>query len=177
MRRIMLKDGLKPWIEGDWYFWNITELTWFRKRLSRNIQKQVWNIHSLNSIWKSNCPLRNSGQVFLIKWLSISCYTAGAITNLKISVGWTTDKFWLNNSLAINGTILRFAYRKIDVQRRTCTNFWDFCCSYHQIIAVWILVLEGRDKKGGFVETNSNEYSISRSKCKAFLSQVLLTIQ
>ena len=39
----------------------------------------------------------------------------GAITKLKISVGWTIDKFWLNNSLAINGTILRFAYRKIDV--------------------------------------------------------------
>ena len=61
---------------------------------------------------------------------------SGAITKLKISVGWTTDKFWLNNSLAINGMILRFAYRKIDVQRRTCTSFWDFCCSYHQIIAV-----------------------------------------
>ena len=48
----------------------------------------------------------------------------------------TTDKFWLNNSLAINFTILRFAYRKMDVQKRTCTNFWYFCCSYHQIIAV-----------------------------------------
>ena len=37
----------------------------------------------------------------------------GAIMKLKISVGWTTDKFWLNNSRAINGTILRFAYRKM----------------------------------------------------------------
>ena len=87
-----------------------------------------------------------------------------ALSKLKKSVGWTIDKFRLNNSLAINGTILRFAYRKIDVQRRTCTNFWDFCCSYHQIIAVWILVSEGRDKKGRFVETNSSEYSISKSK-------------
>ena len=96
---------------------------------------------------------------------ALNCeFTIGSITKLKISVGWTTGKFWLNNSLAINGMILRFAYRKIDVQRRTCTNFWDFCCSYHQIIAVWILVSEGRDKKGGFVETNSSEYSISRSK-------------
>ena len=31
-------------------------------------------------------------------------------------------------------------------------------------MAVWILVSEGRDRKGGFVETNSSEYSISKSK-------------
>ena len=83
---------------------------------------------------------------------------------IEKSVGWTIDKFRLDNSLAINGTILRFAYWKIDVQRRTFANFWDFCCSYHQIMTVWILVLEGRDKKGGFVEMNSSKYSISKSK-------------
>ena len=75
----------------------------------------------------------------------------GAITELKKSVGWTIDKFRLNNSLVINDTILRFSYRKIDVQRRTFSNFWDFCCCKHQVIAVWILVSEGRDKKGRFV--------------------------
>ena len=32
------------------------------------------------------------------------------------------------------------------------------------IIAVLILVSEGRDKKGGFLETNSREYSISKRK-------------
>ena len=55
---------------------------------------------------------------------------------IKNKCRWTTDKFWLNNSQEVNGMILRFAYRTIDVQRRTCMNFWDFCCSYHQIIAV-----------------------------------------
>ena len=78
--------------------------------------------------------------------------TKGAITKFKKSVGWTIDKFRLNNSLAINSTILRFAYRNIDVQRRTFSNFWDFCC--YQQIAVRTLVWEERDKKGGFVETN-----------------------
>ena len=78
---------------------------------------------------------------------------AGAITKLKrLSDGQS------------NGTILRFAYRKVDVQRRMFTIFWDFCCSYHQIIAAWILVSEGQNKKGGFVETNSSEYCISTSK-------------
>ena len=60
----------------------------------------------------------------------------GAITELKKGVGWTIDKFRLNNSLVINDTILRFSYRKIDVQRRTFSNFWDFCCCKHQVIAV-----------------------------------------
>ena len=46
-----------------------------------------------------------------------------AITKLKKSVTWTIDKFRLNNSLVINGTILRFAYQEIDVQRRKFTNF------------------------------------------------------
>ena len=100
----------------------------------------------------------------MARWYYFQTETKGAITKLKISVGWTVDKFWLNNSLAINGTIMRFAYRKINVQRRTFTSFGDFCCSYHQIIAIWILVSEGRDKKVGFVETNLSENSISRSK-------------
>ena len=30
---------------------------------------------------------------------------AGAITKFKKSFGWIIDKFWLNNSLVINGTI------------------------------------------------------------------------
>ena len=60
----------------------------------------------------------------------------GAITELKKSVGWTIDKFRLNNSLVINDTILRFSYPKIDVPRRTFSNFWDFCCCKHQVIAV-----------------------------------------
>ena len=60
----------------------------------------------------------------------------GAIKKFKKSVGWTIDKFRLNELLAINGTILRFAYRKTDVQRRTFSKFWDFCSSYHRIIAV-----------------------------------------
>ena len=77
---------------------------------------------SLLSLKKSNVL----EQIFQIRGkcdfevLLVVC--SGAITKLKISVGWTTDKFWLNNSLAINGTILRFAYRKIDVQRRTFAN-------------------------------------------------------
>ena len=53
----------------------------------------------------------------------------GSITKLKKSVGWTIDKFRLNNSLAINDKILRFAYREIDVQSCTFSNFWDFCCT------------------------------------------------
>ena len=59
---------------------------------------------------------------------------------------------------------MRFEYQKTHVQRLTFSNFWDFCCSYHQIVAVGTLVLEGRDKKRGFVETNSSKYSISKSK-------------
>ena len=39
----------------------------------------------------------------------------GAITKFKKSVGWTIGKFRLNNSRVINGTILRFSYRIIDV--------------------------------------------------------------
>ena len=70
----------------------------------------------------------------------------------------------MNNSQAINGTILIFTYRKRDVLRRTFSSFWDFCCCYHQIIAISILASEGRDKKGGFLETNSSEYSFSESK-------------
>ena len=27
------------------------------------------------------------------------------------------------------------------------SKFWNFCCSYQQIIAVWILVSKGREKK------------------------------
>ena len=71
----------------------------------------------------------------------------GAIRKFKKSVGWKIDKFRFNNSLAINGTILRFAYRKIDIQRRTFSNFWDFCCSYHKIIAVGMLVSDRGDRK------------------------------
>ena len=50
---------------------------------------------------------------------NVEKWTNGAIAKLKKSVRWTIDKFWLNNLLAINGTILRFAYRKLDVQRLT----------------------------------------------------------
>ena len=39
-------------------------------------------------------------------------YVTGSITKFKKSVGWTIDKFWLNNSMVINGTILSFAYQK-----------------------------------------------------------------
>ena len=60
---------------------------------------------------------------------------AGAITKFLKSVGCTIDKFWLNNLLVINVTILRFAYQKIDVQRRTFSKIWDFCYNYHQIVA------------------------------------------
>ena len=60
----------------------------------------------------------------------------GAITELKKSVGWTIDKFRLNNFLVINDTILRFSYRKINVQRCMFSNFWDFYCCKHQVIAV-----------------------------------------
>ena len=59
-------------------------------------------------------------------------YVTGSITKFKKSVGWTIDKFWLNNSMVINGTILSFAYQKMDVQRRKFSSFWDFCCSYHE---------------------------------------------
>ena len=91
-------------------------------------------------------------------------FLIGAITKLKKSIGWTIDKFRLNNSLAINGRIWRFAYRKIEVQRCTFLIFWNFCCSYHRIMAASISLSEGRDKKVGFVETNSSKYSISKSK-------------
>ena len=53
----------------------------------------------------------------------------GGYYKIKKSVGWRIDKFRLSNSLVINGTILRFAYRKIDVQRYTFSNFCNFCCS------------------------------------------------
>ena len=75
--------------------------------------------------------------------------------------------------MATNDTILRFADRKVDVQRCTFTNVWNFYFSYHQIIAVWILVLEGRDKKGAFVETNSSKYSISKSKIQGIFESGL----
>ena len=39
-------------------------------------------------------------------------FLIGAITKLKKSIGWTIDKFRLNNSLAINGTILRLHIKK-----------------------------------------------------------------
>ena len=39
-------------------------------------------------------------------------YVTGSITKFKKSVGWTIDKFWLNNSMVINGMILSFAYQK-----------------------------------------------------------------
>ena len=88
----------------------------------------------------------------------------GLLKTFKKSAGWTINKFWLNNSVAITGTILRSAYKEIDIQRRTFSNFWNFYCSYYQIIAVWILVSEGRDKKGAFVEISSSKYSILKSK-------------
>ena len=59
----------------------------------------------------------------------INISNTGAITKFKKSVVWTINKFWFNNSLAINGTVLGFAYQKIDVQRSTFSNFWNFCCS------------------------------------------------
>ena len=88
----------------------------------------------------------------------------GLLKTFKKSAGWTINKFWLNNSVAITGTILRSAYKEIDIQRRTFSNFWNFYCSYYQIIAVWILLSEGRDKKGAFVEISSSKYSILKSK-------------
>ena len=66
---------------------------------------------------------------FLFTFFSHLFFGSGAITKLKKSVGWTIDKFRLNNSRVINGTILRFSYRKIEVQRSTFANFWDFYCS------------------------------------------------
>ena len=59
---------------------------------------------------------------------------------------------------------MTFVYQKVGVQRSTFPNFWDFAIATTKIIAVLILVSEGRDKKGGFVETHSSEYSISKSK-------------
>ena len=68
--------------------------------------------------------------------IEVAKTTVGVISKLKKSVGWTIDKFRLNKSLVINGTILKFVYREIDIQRRTFSNFWEFYCRYHQIIAV-----------------------------------------
>ena len=87
----------------------------------------------------------------------------GAITKLKRNGRWTMDKFqsW------------DFSYWKIDVQRRTLSNFGDFFCSYHEIITVWILALEGRDKKGRFLETNLSEYSISKTKMQGIFESGL----
>ena len=50
----------------------------------------------------------------------------GALTKFKKNVEWAIDKFRLNNSLAINGKILRFEYGQIAVQRRPFSNFYDF---------------------------------------------------
>ena len=93
----------------------------------------------------------------------VSCKKRGYY-EIKNKCRQTIDRFRLNNSQVINGTILIFTFRKNDVVRRTFSSFWDFCCCYHQIIAISILISEGRDKKRGFLETNSSEYSFSKSK-------------
>ena len=120
--------------------------------------------------------LKNSAMSTKVTLIMILEQYLWAITKLKTRVGWTIDKFRLNNSLAINGIILRFAYQKIDVQRRTFSNFGDFCCSYYQIIAAWILASEGWDKKGGFEKTNSSKYSISKSKTQGIFKPGFATL-
>ena len=97
------------------------------------------------------------------RWARLRGFSRGYYETKK-SGGWTINRLRLNNSLTINGTTFRIAYRNIDVHRRTFSNFWGFCCSYHQIIAVLVLMSEGRDEKGGLVEKNLSEYSISKSK-------------
>ena len=124
---------------------------------------------TLEQLLAAESPLKMMKNAFhfilkLIRYLHFCPAFLSKYTKLKKSVGWTIDKFRLNNSLVIKATILRFAYRKIDVQRRMFSNFWDFCCSYHQKMTLWTLLSEGRDEKGGFVETNSSEYTISKSK-------------
>ena len=52
--------------------------------------------------------------IVMFSFTSTPSIAKGTITKLKKSVGRTIDKSRLNNSLAINGTLLRFAYRKID---------------------------------------------------------------
>ena len=42
-------------------------------------------------------------------WIKHSVIYLWGYYEIKKSVGWTIDKFRLNNSLAINGTILRVA--------------------------------------------------------------------
>ena len=54
--------------------------------------------------------------------LSEKAFNSYVSEGLK-SVGWTIDKFWLNNSLAINGTILRFDISK---NRRSKTYVFKF---------------------------------------------------
>ena len=88
----------------------------------------------------------------------------GAITKFKKSVGWTIDRFLLDISLVINEGILTFSYWKIGVSRYTFWNFWHLCNSYHQTVAIWILVSERQDKKWGFLEINLSKYSISKSR-------------
>ena len=88
-------------------------------------------------MFKKTLPSSKATKDICLPFLQVfSISIRGAITEFKKSVGWTIDKFRLNNSLVINDTILRFSYRKIDVQRCTISNFWDFCCCKHQVIAV-----------------------------------------
>ena len=134
---------------GNIHYTNL-EIVWRLNPLSA-VVLSPWAPHELHSIRNQNSNL------YLY-------FHLGAITKLKESLGWAIDKFRLKNSLTNIDTTLRFAYRKIDFQGRTYSNFWDLCCSYHQIIAVWNLVWEERDKKGGFVKTNSSVYSVSKGE-------------
>ena len=93
-------------------------------KLSFSTKYQRWS--NIDERWQSTLFQRSLIQRWCVCW----------VRNLKKSIGWTINNFRLNNSLAINCTILRFSYRKKDVQRRRFSNFQNFSCRYHQIIAV-----------------------------------------
>lgn len=67
-----------------------------------------------------------------------------ATSNIPYRGYYETKKKWNSQSISfgliihleINSTILRFAYQKVDVKRCMFLNFWDFCGSHHQVIAV-----------------------------------------
>ena len=92
-------------------------------------KRQVkWISNFLNDTLKE---LGYNHHKFLISYKLIQNSASGAVTKFFKNVGWAIDKFRSDNSLAINGAILRFAYQKIDAQRGTFANFWDFSYSYH----------------------------------------------
>ena len=111
---VKFKDSMCPKLclklsfESDWYFHNNTESGQLWKRISR---KKVPSNDFLNLTWninKSRSPLRNSGQLFTIKWLSISFPIRGSIINLSYTC---IESFPLSFFLFYSFFILMYGFR------------------------------------------------------------------